>query len=99
MLRRDGYYVVIFQNGTKQTQGMLDAVTFQDDADLEPTNQQPLYISISMGRNRGTGSPTTQLEGICFIDLTNVLKFFIDVLSTSVEVYPDQVVPGQLHPR
>ena len=32
------YYGVTFKNGTKQTPGMRDAVTFQDGPDLETTN-------------------------------------------------------------
>ena len=32
------YYGVTFKNGTKQTPGMRDAVTFQDGLDLETTN-------------------------------------------------------------
>lgn len=40
----DGYNIT-FQNATKQMLGMLDAVmTFQNSADLEPTNRQALTV-------------------------------------------------------
>ena len=53
---------VTFQNGAKQTLGMLDAiVTFQDGVDLEPTDN--LFFSISRAWNmRGPPTNTQRLN-------------------------------------
>ena len=43
---RDGYCGATFENFARQTLDVLDVMTFQDGADLESTNRQPV-ISIS----------------------------------------------------
>ena len=52
------YYGVTFENGTKQTPGMRDAVTFQDGLDLEITNWQPLIlIPIALNKAQAAQQP------------------------------------------
>lgn len=53
-----GYYGVTFQNGAKQPLCMLNAVTFQDDEDLEPTKRQPfIWISTTWNREKAAQQP------------------------------------------
>ena len=33
----------------KQTLGLIDAMMFQDGVDLEPTNRQPIFLSLEQG--------------------------------------------------
>ena len=47
----------------KNIMAMLDAETFQDGADLEHTNRQPLNANFCRLEYR-TGTPTTRLESV-----------------------------------
>lgn len=58
------YYRVTFQDDTNQMLGMLDALTFKDVGELEPTKGQPFFlISTALNWAQETSPLSTQLEG------------------------------------
>ena len=73
----DRHYGVTFQNGAKETLGMLDAVTFQDaqfrdpKTDAFPKPTAPYHDSHRL--DQGTGSPTIRSGSVSFPDTTNLL--------------------------